>query len=208
MNTYSSIGALALTLLASLCGTSAAGAADATASNSKAQLEAIYKAEWERWLKEDPTLGTSIGDSRYDDLWPDMSLAAIVRSDAADRVTLDKLNHIDVSGLTAADRMTYDIVKLQFEELTAAMRFKPYVYAISHQGALQGTASPQSSSELAEIAPFETVRNYENWIARLNSFGPYVDQVTALLCLIRRPARSTSRSSTCRPASPMRIASA
>jgi uncharacterized protein (DUF885 family) len=181
MNTYSSIAALALTLLTSLCGPSAAWAADATAADSKAQLEAIYKAEWERWLKEDPTLGTSIGDSRYDDLWPDMSLAAIVRSDAADRATLEKLNHIDVSGLTAADRMTYDIVKLQFEELTAAMRFKPYVYAISHQGALQGTASPQSSSELAEIAPFDTVRNYENWIARLNSFGPYVDQVTALL---------------------------
>ncbi len=181
MNTYSSIAALILALFCSLCGTSAAPAADATASDSKTQLDAIYKAEWERSLKEDPTLGTSIGDARYNDLWPDMSLAAIERSVAADRAAVDKMNHIDVSGLTAADRMTYDIVKLQFEELTAAMRFKPYVYAISHQGALQGTASPQSSSELAEIAPFDTVKDYENWLARLNSFGPYVDQVTALL---------------------------
>ncbi len=181
MNTNSSIAALALTLLASLSGASTAWAADATVSESKAELEAIYKAEWERWLKEDPTLGTSIGDPRYDDLWPDMSLVAIVRSDAANRATLEKLNHIDVSGLSVADRMTYDIVKLQFEELAGSMRFKPYIYAISHQGALQGTASPQSSSELAEIAPFDTVRNYENWIARLNTFGPYVDQVTALL---------------------------
>jgi uncharacterized protein (DUF885 family) len=181
MNTYPSIAAIALATLATLSGTPAAPAAAVTVSDSKTQLEAIYKAEWERWLKEDPTLGTSIGDARYNDLWPDMSLAAIERSDAADRATLDKLKAIDISGLSVTDRMTYDIVKLQFEELTAAMRFKPYVYAISHQGELQGTASPQSSSELAEIAPFDSVHDYENWIARLNSFGPYVDQVTALL---------------------------
>ncbi|MFI4891596.1 MAG: DUF885 domain-containing protein, partial [Steroidobacterales bacterium] len=46
---------------------------------------------------------------------------------------------------------------------------------------LQGTPSPQTASELAEITPFDSVRDYENWIARLDGFGAYVDQVIALL---------------------------
>jgi uncharacterized protein (DUF885 family) len=181
MNIFKSMTAMGFVLLFSLGAGPAARAADTTASDSKAQLEAIYQAEWERWLREDPTLGTSIGDTRYNDRWPDLSMAAIQRSDSADHAALDKLNHIDISGLSAADRMTYDIVKLQFEERTAAMRFKPYVYAIGQQGGLQGTPSPQTANELSEIAPFDSVHDYENWIARLNSFGAYVDQVIALL---------------------------
>jgi uncharacterized protein (DUF885 family) len=181
MNIFKSMTAMGFVLLFSLGAGPAARAADATASDSKAQLEAIYQAEWERWLREDPTLGTSIGDTRYNDRWPDLSIAAIQRSDSADHAALDKLNHIDVSGLSAADRMTFDIVKLQFEERTSAMRFKPYVYAIGQQGGLQGTPSPQTANELSEIAPFDSIHDYENWIARLNSFGAYVDQVIALL---------------------------
>jgi len=186
MKTHTSIALIGFAMLASLSGTPAAQAA----SDTKAQLEAIYKAEWERFLREDPTLATNVGDPRYNDRWPDLSLAAIASSDAADRAALDKLNHFDVSGLSATDRMTYDIVKLEFEDRTAAKRFKPYVYAIGHQGVLQGTPSPQTASELDEIAPFDSVHDYENWIARLDSFGPYVDQVIALLDIGVREKRT------------------
>jgi len=190
MNTHTSIAAIGFAVLASLTSSPAALAADPGAPASKAQLEAIYKAEWERWLREDPTLATNIGDTRYNDRWPDLSLAAIERSDAADRAALDKLKQIDLSGLSAADKMTYDIVKLQFEDRTSAKRFKPYVYAIGHQGILQGTPSPQTASELDQIAPFTSVHDYEDWIARLDSFGSYVDQVIALLDIGIREKRT------------------
>ena len=124
---------------------------------------------------------TEVGDPRYNDRWPDLSLAAIERSTAADRAALERLSRIDVSGLSAADRMTFDIVKLQFEEQAAVVRFKPWLYAVDHQGDINGTPNPQTASDLAEVAPFQTVRDYDNWIARLNAFGPFVDQVIALL---------------------------
>jgi uncharacterized protein (DUF885 family) len=190
MKYCTSFAALCLGLLGMLASASVAHAATALASDSKAQLEAIYQAEWERWLREDPTLATSIGDRRYDDRWPDLSLAAIERSDAANRAALERLKSVDISGLAPADRMTYDIIRMQFQELVSGMRFKPYVYAIGHQGSLQGTPSPQSASELAEIAPFDTVRDYENWIARLDSFGAYVDQDIALLDIGIREGRT------------------
>jgi uncharacterized protein (DUF885 family) len=190
MKKYMSMAATGFAVLGLLLGNIAASAPGSVGSDAKTQLENIYQAEWERALRENPTLATAVGDTRYNDRWPDLSLAAIERSAGADRAALDQLNHIDVATLSAADRMTYDIVKRQFDELVSASRFKPYVYAIDHQGTLHGTPSPQAANELAEIAPFDSVHDYENWIARLNSFGPYVDQVIALLDIGVREGRT------------------
>ncbi len=35
--------------------------------------------------------------------------------------------------------------------------------------------------ELVELMPFATVRDLENWIARLNGLGPYMDQTIDLM---------------------------
>ncbi|EFK94908.1 protein containing DUF885, bacterial [sediment metagenome] len=39
----------------------------------------------------------------------------------------------------------------------------------------------QSVHELAELLPFATIDDYENWIARLNGLGPYLDQTIDLM---------------------------
>jgi uncharacterized protein (DUF885 family) len=40
---------------------------------------------------------------------------------------------------------------------------------------------PQLLAETAEFAPFKTVKDYDNWIARLNASGIYIDQWIVLL---------------------------
>ena len=40
---------------------------------------------------------------------------------------------------------------------------------------------PQLLAEVAEFAPFNTVKDYDNWIARLNTTGIYIDQWILLL---------------------------
>ncbi len=198
MNTRTSIAATGVVALGLLLGSFAASAPDSAGADARAQLAKLYDTEWQRWLREDPTLATAVGDPRYNDRWPDLSVAAIDRSETADRAALDRLEHIDATGLAAPERMTYDIVRLQFQQRLAASRFKPYVYAIGHQGGLQGTPSPQTANELAELAPFDTVRDYENWIARLDSFGAYVDQVIALLEIGIREKRTQACAITAR----------
>jgi uncharacterized protein (DUF885 family) len=159
----------------------------------KPQLEALYEAEWQRWLREDPTLATSIGDPRYNDRWPDLSLPALEKTREADRAALAALMKFEVAGLPAADRLNYDIAKVQFGRRIAGAQFKPYVYAVSHLGSLQSAGSVQTANEITEIAPFATVRDYENWIARLRAFGAYVDQVTELLRVGIREKRTQPR---------------
>ncbi|MEA3151505.1 MAG: hypothetical protein QOD56_2444 [Gammaproteobacteria bacterium] len=169
-------------------------AASSTESDARiAELNQLYEQVWQRWLREDPTLATSVGDARYNDRWPDLSLPAIEESAAGDRAALAVLTKIDASGLPAADRLNYDIAKVEFERRLAGMPFKPYVYAISHLGSLQSAGSIQTANEISEISPFVTVKDYENWIARLRSFGAYVDQVSALLQIGMREKRTQPR---------------
>src|SRR6202035_5542510 len=107
-----------LAVLCSQCSTPAFSTPPQSEAKSqlgaKSQLEALYEAEWQRWLREDPTLATSIGDPRYNDRWPDLSLAALEKTREADRAALAALMRIDIAGLPAADRLNYDIAKVQF----------------------------------------------------------------------------------------------
>ena len=159
----------------------AAPTAHADPAATAARLNTFYAAQWERQLREDPLGATANGDPRYNDRWPDLSPGTIEKQAAADRAALAELVAVDAGELSAPDRMNYDIIRRQFEDTVAVQRFKPWLYAIDHQGAINGTANPQAASEIAELAPFATVHDYENWIARLNGFGNFTDQVIALL---------------------------
>jgi uncharacterized protein (DUF885 family) len=166
--------------LAPPCTASAAPAeANLTTASPEAvttRLNRIYDDAWQRWLREDPTLATGMGDSRYNDRWPDLSPAAIQKTNDADQAALAALRAIDSARLAVPDRLNYDIVKFELERRLALARFKPRLWWISQLGSVQTPNSLQTASEIAEISPFATVRDYENWIARLRGFGAYLDQ--------------------------------
>ena len=50
-----------------------------------ARLHALFDAEWERTMREDPLWATTLGDLRYNDRLGDHSLAALRERAAADR---------------------------------------------------------------------------------------------------------------------------
>jgi len=195
--------AIAVAAAAALCSSPARAASAASGAKPsldakspqavKSRLDGIYDAVWQRWLREDPTMATSVGDTRYNDRWPDLSLAAIAKANEADLAALAALGDVDPSVLAPPDRLNYDIVKLELGRRAAVAPFKPYVYWISQLGSVQTPNSLQTASEISEISPFAGVRDYENWIARLRSFGAYLDQGTALLALGIREKRTQPR---------------
>jgi uncharacterized protein (DUF885 family) len=165
----------------------------ATPDAVKARLERIYDDAWQRWLREDPTLATAIGDARYNDRWPDLSPAAINKTRDADQAALAALSAVDSAALAAPDRLNYDIVKFEFERRLALAPFKPNLWWITQLGSVQTPTSLQAANEIAEISPFATVRDYENWIARLRGFGAYLDQGAELLKMAVREKRTQPR---------------
>ena len=145
------------------------------ADDSNARLEALFQSEWERGLRENPLSATYLGDHRYDDRWPDLSPAALAKSNAADKAVLAALAGYDAASLTEANRLNRDLFRRLYQNSADAYAWGLQYMQINQRGGVQ------TASEVAELIDFRTAKDYENWIARLNGIGTYVDQNIALL---------------------------
>jgi uncharacterized protein (DUF885 family) len=149
--------------------------AHAQAPAPAATLHKLFADEWERNLREHPETATAEGDVRYNDRWTDNSLAAIAQRQAEDRAALDALHAIDRNALSESDRLDYDTFEWQLQHAIAAQRFHAWLQPVSHQGGIQ------TADGLAEIAPFATVKDYRDWLARMAALPAQVAQTIALL---------------------------
>lgn len=139
------------------------------------QLYALFDSEWEYNLRENPTFASYLGDKRYNDKWGDNSLAAIEKRNQHTKDALEQLKKIDRAKLSVADQLNYDLFKKDLEQDIERFQFKQFFAPISQQGGIQ------TQDELAQFLIFTTVKDYEDWIARLNAFPVLMDQTLDLM---------------------------
>ena len=147
----------------------------AASADATADLHALFDREWERDLSDNPLSATYIGDTRYNDRWPDISPAAQAARDAADAKVLDDLARIPREQLPPAEQLNYDLFRHDYETRKAAAPFHAEYYAVDASG------GPQSLNEVADVMPFETVADYETWIRRMQALPAFLDQFADLL---------------------------
>jgi uncharacterized protein (DUF885 family) len=152
-----------------------AAASRAERTGEAAKLHALFDAEWEHTMRVNPTWASHLGDRRYNDRWPDQSLAAIEREHQHDRDVLDRLAAIDRAKLPETDRLNYDLFRLQYARRVEGHRFAGHLIPLTQRGGIQ------TQDELADALRFETVKDYEDWIARLKSLPQLIEQTTALM---------------------------
>src|SRR5690348_5431341 len=75
------------------------------------RFQDLLASEWEYGLRESPTFASHLGDKRYNDRWPDVSLAAIERRHEHQKHVLAQLDRIDAAQLPAADRLNYQLFR-------------------------------------------------------------------------------------------------
>jgi uncharacterized protein (DUF885 family) len=138
-------------------------------------LHALFDSAWERDLEESPLLATSLGDPRYNDRWPDLSPGALERSHELDEKVLADLARIPRAALPVAEQLNYDLFEREYRNRLDAYPFKPQLYLFTHRD------SPAVVNEVAELIQFDTAKDYEDWITRLQRLGPYIDHNIALL---------------------------
>jgi uncharacterized protein (DUF885 family) len=105
----------------------------------------------------------------------DVSLAAFERRHAHRIETLQKLKAIDRNQLSARDKLNYDLFQKEYEEPIEAHKYRQFLLPIGKSEGIQ------TADELSQFLRFETVKDYEDWIARLNAFPAYMDQTIGLL---------------------------
>jgi uncharacterized protein (DUF885 family) len=144
-------------------------------NESTQRLYALFDSEWELGLKENPTFASFLGDKRYNNRWTDSSLAAIEKRNRHGIETLAALKKISRNELSVSDRLNYDLFQKDLEEAIEAAKFKRYLTPITQQGGIQ------TIDEITQLMNFETVKDYEDWIARMNAFPVLMEQTLTLM---------------------------
>lgn len=164
-----------------LCAASAA--AQTPQESATHLLHALFDEAWERHLRQEPLYASSRGDRRYDRLWPDVSAAALERRHQEDVATLARLDDIDRELLTAAEKLNYDLFAHRYRNRITGHTLKAYLFE------LRPAKGAHTLTSVAEMLPFATVADYDNWIARLRSIDVYLKQQADLLALGIREKR-------------------
>jgi uncharacterized protein (DUF885 family) len=144
--------------------------------NETAQtLHDLFASEWDYWMEQYPTWASSLGDRRWNDRWGDRSLEAIEKRHKHNVEVLAKLRTMDRDALPSADRLNYDLFVKNYEEHVEAHRYRWYLIPLNQRGGVQ------TADELADALRFDTVKDYEDWLARLRVLPTYIEQTIALM---------------------------
>jgi uncharacterized protein (DUF885 family) len=146
-----------------------------TAHSQASELHALFKAAWDEDMKENPLEASYFGDRRFEREWPDVSAIARQRRDTSNADRLAQLHRIGRTALSPQDQLNYDLFAWEYRSRLDAIPFKTWLYDIQSGGGIQ------TLSESAEVLPFATTGDYENWIARLQSVDRYIGQNIELL---------------------------
>lgn len=139
------------------------------------QLAALIAAEWEYTMQQNPEWASLLGDRRFNDKWSDLSLENMAAQAKHNEDVLKKLAAIDRNRLDPDSRLNYDLFKRQYETAVEEYRFKSHLLPINQRDGIQ------TADDIANQLRFTTVKDYEDWIARLNSFGKLMDQTIGLM---------------------------
>lgn len=122
-------------------------------------------------------LGFDIGRSALDDRWGDNGLDAIVRRHDHNREVIAKLASVNRGALSPSDQLSYDLFKKRYETDIEGFQYRWYLVPLNQLGGVH------TVNQLAEALRFETLKDYEDWLARLRALPMRIEQTVALMRL-------------------------
>ena len=141
-----------------------------------AAQNALFNEAWENTLKLSPTLATAVGDYRYNSKLGDNSLASIVQRHQLDQAFLMRIQTISPKGFSEDDRTSHDLFLRQLKERVEDFDLKAYEMPINAQGGIH-----TSLADLPLSSPFDSVKHYEDYIARLHQIPTALTQTEEVL---------------------------
>ena len=148
--------------------------ADARAAESR-KLNEIVEAYFEEVLKLNPLLATSIGDPRYNDRFEvTISPEWRTRSERLQRDYLERIRTVDPALLAGQDALTREIFLTGRQRDLEGFRFPGHLIPLN-----QFYSMPNSFAQLGSgsgMQPFKTVKDYEDFLERVDGFVLWTDQ--------------------------------
>jgi uncharacterized protein (DUF885 family) len=138
------------------------------------RFQKLLDDDWAFSLEHSPLLATSVGDHRFDDRMPSVSKEELDAQERHLRSVAERLAAIDRARLTGEDRVSHDVLSANVKDGLAALRFRTVRLPFNSDSGFH-----TDLLQLPDDMPLATVKDYENYIARLKAFPRYFEEQTA-----------------------------
>jgi uncharacterized protein (DUF885 family) len=143
-------------------------------------LAQLFADAWEDGLRESPTYASVLGDRRFNDRWPESNEAAFTRRAAHAADFLARARAIPQVELCASSQLNRTLFERDY-----ALEVEGEDYGLSGGGNLYGPITQQggvqAAGDLAAQLRFETPKDYEDWIRRMETFPAYVEETIGVM---------------------------
>jgi uncharacterized protein (DUF885 family) len=143
-----------------------------------APLATLFDTYWEDRAKLFPLNATSQGDYRYNDRLPnDQTRAFRQQQQQFYQQYLTALQKFDRTQLSAEDRVSYDIFQYELQSRLEGLRLNTWMMPFAQFYSLPNTLGQLGAGTGAQ--PFKTVKDYDDWLARIGQFPVWADSAVA-----------------------------
>jgi len=158
-------------LVATLVRQTSAQSTSPSVDTRRAELKRLLNEDWEYSLRTYPELATNVGDNRYNDRLSDYSDKAIADDLEYTRQTLKRFESLDVTGFPEQERLNHALMARIMRDSLESARFKDW-----EMPATQFSGIHLQYASLSSDVPFHNVKDYENYLARLQQIPRVLDQ--------------------------------
>jgi uncharacterized protein (DUF885 family) len=141
-----------------------------------AAQNALFEEQYETDLRNFPERATAYGDYRYNDKLAEYSLDAIAQRHKTDEAFLARLEAIPSTSFSDQDQLSHDLLVRVLQQRIADFDLKEYEMPINQQNGIH-----TSLADLPLSVPFDSVKHYEDYIARLHQIPRVLSQTTEVL---------------------------
>src|SRR5271170_1484837 len=128
-----------------------------------ATQNALFDEYYETDLRNFPERATAYGDYRYNDKLAEYSLGAIFQRHQTDETFLARVEAIPSAGFSDQDQLSHDLLVRVLQQRIADFDMKEYEMPINQQNGIH-----TSLADMPLSMPFDSVKHYEDYIARLH----------------------------------------
>lgn len=162
-------------ILLSLCSLLLSGVVAAAEASPAAELHRLFEDYFERSLQLNPLQATFIGDHRYDDRLPNfLAPAYLAESLAVERRYLDAAQKYESQPLSAEDRLSLEIFLHERRTTIDGAAFPSELLPLDQMFSIATLMPLLGSATSAQ--PFNTVQDYDRFLARMNDYLAWSDQ--------------------------------
>lgn len=149
-----------------------------TQPDANARLDQIAANYFEEVIALDPVGATSIGDTRFNNLYlAPFANSHRARARALDEKYFELLNRLDRGSLDERHRITYDVLQTSFNSSAETRKYPSQLMPLNQF--FNFTAGFAQLGAGTGLHPFKTVKDYEDFLGRINGFTQAVDTAIA-----------------------------